>query len=211
MTKKEWLHHRYEDAKLAYCALMKCYPLTLDDLDGEIWRVVDEHYHLSNFGRVKSFWKGKAKIRKPKIHTSGYLNIPLFKDGKKKDCYVHRLVAEFFIPNPDAKPEVNHKDNNPFNNYVGNLEWVTSSENKQHSFDIGVAPQGSDRPDAKFTAEQIIYVRNNPDASTTRQLAKQFDVHVRTIRRIQIGQTYKTEGGTIRAKKIIHSDKYSCP
>ena len=59
--------------------------------------------------------------------------------GKWTNAYVHRLVAAAFLPNPDHLPQVNHKDGNTRNNRVENLEWVTASQNRQHSYDIGLA------------------------------------------------------------------------
>ena len=58
-------------------------------------------------------------------------------DGKT--VKVHRLVAKSYIPNPQNKPEVNHKDGNKQNNHVSNLEWVTSSENGLHSYKLGLS------------------------------------------------------------------------
>ena len=63
--------------------------------------------------------------------------------GHRYNFLVHRLVAETFIPNPDGKPEVNHKDGDRNNNDVSNLEWVTRSENIRHRIDVlGCKPQG---------------------------------------------------------------------
>lgn len=89
----------------------------------EIWKIIDEYpnYMVSNLGRVKSL--GNNKMRKEKIlkcwvKKDGYVQIRLNKYGKGKKYYVHRLVAEAFIPNPNNLPEVNHKDENKENNFV---------------------------------------------------------------------------------------------
>lgn len=117
------------DAKTAYAALMKFYLLTIENLDVKIWRTVPDYedYQVSNFERVKSFKQGKVTICKP-VLVNGYLAVSLYKNNKQKIFTVHRLVAELFIINPENKPQVNHKNGHPLNNYVGNLEWATSSQ-----------------------------------------------------------------------------------
>jgi hypothetical protein len=100
----------------------------------------EHNYMVSNYGNVKSLGKGKStcpiysvekQITKRK-KANGYLQVKLFKDGKRSHIGIHRLVAIAFLPNDKNKKEVNHKDCNKENNNVDNLEWVTSSENKLH-------------------------------------------------------------------------------
>ena len=86
-------------------------------------------YKISNKGRVRS----TGGILTPTDNGKGYLIIGLCKNGKRKNFYIHRLVAEAFIDNPEKKPVVNHKDYNTRNNDVNNLEWVTQKDNINHS------------------------------------------------------------------------------
>ena len=97
-------------------------------------------YQVSNFGQILSLnyrGTGKPKLLKPG-NVKGYLKVSLSKDGKPKTFQIHRLVAEAFIPNPENLPEVNHKDEDKTNNFVGtpendykdgNLEWCTREYN----------------------------------------------------------------------------------
>ena len=87
-------------------------------------------YQVSNLGRVKSFYKNK--VLKPRIKENDYLIVSLYKENKDKKFYIHRLVAETFIDNPNKKEQVNHKDFNKSNNIVENLEWVSKIENLKH-------------------------------------------------------------------------------
>jgi hypothetical protein len=89
-------------------------------------------YQVSNEGNVKSLnynHTGNERILRPADNGHGYLNVFLCKDGKTKTYYLHRLVASAFIENPDNLPQVNHKDENPSNNNVENLEWCTCKQN----------------------------------------------------------------------------------
>lgn len=100
----------------------------------EIWKDVKGYeglYIVSNHGRVKSFMSNK--LLNLQDNGAGYLRVELWKDKTGKKTYVHRMVAEAFLPNPLHKKEVNHKDSNPRNNAVENLEWVSSSENSRHA------------------------------------------------------------------------------
>jgi|694.fasta_scaffold133323_7 hypothetical protein len=108
----------------------------------EEWKIVAEcngRYYVSNYGRVKSFMYFREKFLNGGIVGRGYRKVILVdKLNKPKQFYVHRLVALAFIPNPENKSSVNHKDGNKLNNNVDNLEWMTQQENVQHAWDTGL-------------------------------------------------------------------------
>ena len=117
----------------------------------EIWKDISGYeglYQVSNLGRVKSLEKwvqnhGKLqhhpeKIKKLCIKPNGYLTLQLYKDNKPKNCHVHRLVAEAFLPNPDNKSTVNHINGDKQDNRAANLEWSTYTENNKHAYDTGL-------------------------------------------------------------------------
>ena len=102
----------------------------------EEWRDTEyTGYQVSNLGRVKSFKKyydSNGRIIKPIKMKSGYYEIGLSINGIKYREYIHRLVAKAFIPNPKCYPLINHKDENPANNCVDNLEWCTQKYNMNY-------------------------------------------------------------------------------
>ena len=109
-------------------------------------RGYEEQYVVDGFGRVygvdrtttvldngRIYEKPIAgKQMKQSLQTKGYKTVTLTKDGKTKTVYVHRIVAEAFIENPENLPMVNHKDEDKTNNFVGNLEWCTASYNRTY-------------------------------------------------------------------------------
>lgn len=89
-------------------------------------------YEVSDLGRVRSLnynHTGVAKILNPRKNRGGYLLVALFKDGKRNDMQVHRLVAQAFIPNPLNLDTVNHRDEGKTNNAASNLEWMSLADN----------------------------------------------------------------------------------
>ena len=162
-----------------------------------LWRL----FQVSNFGRVKSFYRGKKLILKPSLHEKGYLRVVLYTNGKNKIFRIHRLVAQLFIPNPENKPEINHVDGNKLNNFAENLEWVTHAENMGHAAAVGLNKTGAQHPLAKLTDEQVKSIRNNPSGLSIRQLAKLFGVDPTVISEVQCGKSYKKSGGSIRKSK----------
>ena len=97
----------------------------------ENWKPIDgfEDYAVSNLGKVKSLKYGRERILKPMKNREGYLQVQLWKNGKRKMFKVHRLVATAFIPNPMDLPEINHRNEDKANNIVGNLEFCSRRYN----------------------------------------------------------------------------------
>lgn len=98
----------------------------------EIWKDIkgyEELYQVSDLGRVRSFKSGKWQTLKNRLTPRGYYLVTLYKDGKATNKWVHKLVAQAFIPNPDNLPQVNHKDEDKLNNAASNLEWCTAKYN----------------------------------------------------------------------------------
>lgn len=110
----------------------------------EIWKDISEYkglYQISNFGRVKSLkrkvYAGRGRMRYQyekilsdnKTNGNGYKVVSLFKENVGKNHYIHRLVAEAFLNNPQNYNYVNHKDQNTFNNIYSNLEWCSQQYN----------------------------------------------------------------------------------
>jgi hypothetical protein len=98
-----------------------------------------EDYLIGSDGYVFSLKNGSLIKMKARMSGSGYLFVSLYKNGKYKNLYIHRLVASHFIKNPLNKPEVNHKNGIKTDNRVKNLEWCTSGENKKHAFKNGLS------------------------------------------------------------------------
>lgn len=102
----------------------------------EEWKPIKGlHYEVSSFGNIRNSESHKLISQFDK-NGEGYIRVNLFSNGKKKRYFIHRLVAETFIPNPENKPQVNHKDGNKQNNELSNLEWVTCSENGLHYYHV---------------------------------------------------------------------------
>ncbi|MCD1628455.1 HNH endonuclease signature motif containing protein [Marinobacter shengliensis] len=143
------------------------------------------------------------------LNNRGYLSVVV----RRKTHMLHRLVAQAFIPNPEGKPFVNHKDGNKLNNHVDNLEWCTAAENNQHARATGLHKQARGhkvqyqsaatkqkalsnlKDKSKLTPDDVRYVRQvhvprSKEYSAT-ALAERFGTSVAAMSKIVRGESYK--------------------
>ena len=172
------------------------------DKSGNILKL--EHYlkYRNGYRRIPE------QIIKWRCDGNGYPYTRLYYDtGKFIQKHIHRLVAEIFIPNPENKPTVNHKDGNKLNNNVNNLEWCTYQENIRHAYKLGLnkstlgkIPYNSNRLKSVYKMDMdgnILYKFN-----TMEEAAKDIGVSYKYIYRVCRGEIYKAKG--FRYKYVDH-------
>lgn len=130
--------------------------------------------------QLGEFMSTEGVSKKPTLVNNGYLTIGF----GGKNHLAHRLVAKAFIPNPDNLPVVNHKDGDKTNNSVNNLEWCTHSYNRYHAASLGLGNVGERHNRGKFTAWEVLYIRNLEGYKSSGAVAKMFGVCKSSIQRI---------------------------
>ena len=173
----------------------------------EFWKIIEgfPNYLISNKGNIKSV----KTLKNVKLFTKddGYVSYTLRLNNKGYYKYVHRLVAEAFVPNPNNKGQVNHKNGIKNDNRAENLEWVTPAENIRHAIDTGLLKykkkeesikkskhsKGEDVNGSKLNAEKVIEIRVLWESGDYKkvQLAKMFNVNESTIRDVITRRQWK--------------------
>lgn len=161
----------------AFCTLVLLNIQCMDESTKEIWKDaagLEETHLVSNLGRIKSksrpqkHYTGSIFIKPERLLKiragtafNGYTSIGLTHPDGSQWCYfLHRIVAETFIDNPDKKPFVNHLNGVKTDNRAINLEWCTRSENGIHAFKIGLqCNKGSNHPRHKLVDADVIRIR----------------------------------------------------
>jgi len=186
-------------------------------MDIEIWKTVKcaPNYKVSNLGRIS---RDDKILNQSKRKSDGRLQKVFTVNKKHVTKKIHRVVAEAFIPNPHNYPQVNHKDCDPTNNCVSNLEWCTREQNTYHALINGRYKQ-------KLTIDKVIEIKRKytPFLYTVKTLAKEYNVSVYVIYRIienktynyikiepnnKIKPNYNTSMGISRYRPVIRMDKY---
>lgn len=142
-------------------------------------------YLITRDGKVIN--KKWHKRVKPQPNGKGYLRVHI----AGKVYFVHRLVAELYVPNPENKPHVNHKDGNKRNNRASNLEWVTNKDNRKHAVINGLQIQGEKCPWAKLTRSDVIFIREHQEIDR-KELSEKFRVSPRTITDVRNRKSWKS-------------------
>ena len=165
-------------------------PLIEEDMvANEQWIDVDEDYSVSNYGRIKHYFKNHYRLISGSIHSDGYVWVTLH----GKQFAVHRLVAKAFHPETYSENlVVNHIDGNKQNNFANNLEWVTQQENIKHARVCNFQPKRVVTYRGKFTVEQREEIKSLWDngEKSKREIAKMYGVSHTCINDI-INDKYK--------------------
>jgi hypothetical protein len=187
----------------------------------EIWKAIEGYegkYQVSNLGRVRSVErkttlcnqhgefqrKEHGRIKSQGMNRKdGYRNVKLYRDGKMRTLYVHRLVAQAFIPNPDNLPEVNHKDEDTTNNRVDNLEWCSSKYNSNYGVGSLVRYQQKSYRVARIDKDGNI-LREYPSLL---EAARQTGEAIRTIRN-QCTKKTKLKSESKKSKLVFYRWKF---
>ena len=144
-----------------------------------------EDYIITKEGKIIN--KKRGNTLKPQLNDKGYLRVSI---GKKLR-FVHRLVAERYIPNPNNLPQVNHKDGNKLNNCVDNLEWTSNKENREHALKNKLHLCGEECSWSKLKEKDVIYILDHYPKATIKELALKFNVNKSTISDIVHNRTWK--------------------
>jgi len=151
-------------------------------------------YSASEDGKVYSHGLRSGWL-KPPVSKNGYIRYRIIDDnGKKRSVYAHQLIALTFLPNPDNKKFVNHKDHDKSNNALNNLEWCTHSENIRHDWEMGTRSRliGEVNPNHIVDANKVTELRNLHSTGTLQKdLAKMFGISQATISQIILRKTWR--------------------
>jgi hypothetical protein len=164
-------------------------------MDFTLWRDVAGYeglYLVSTLGELKSIDRviktkdGKSFFRKGRNITIrknnfGYYETRLYKSGKKKSAFMHRIIAEAFIPNPHDYPQVDHINGDKRDNRICNLRWVSRSQNMKAAYELGLCKN------RRCNRRQVIDTCTNKVYSSMLEAAKANDIPYGTFKSLMYG------------------------
>lgn len=147
-------------------------------------------YRVSNFGNIRN---KHGRLLRPQLNHNKYPRIGLYIDKNTfRHLFVHRLVAEHFIPNPNNLPQVNHMDGIKTNNAVENLEWVTLSENMIHAYENGLSDQGETHYRSALTNDQAKQIYDLAwSGHRPKDIAQKFGILATSVCNIKYKRSWK--------------------
>lgn len=172
-------------------------------MEEEIWKDIKGYeglYQISSFGRVKSLERVTSqnkflseKLKIASLSVQGYFKVTLCKNGKCIQLYIHKLVAENFLDNPENKLQANHIDGIKINNHISNLEWVSPLENMTHARNLGLLNiKGENNHFHSLNESEVLAIRKlYSEGYTSNRLAKMYGVSTTCILLIKSRKTWK--------------------
>ena len=169
----------------------------VESVINEVWKDIEGYegiYKISNTGKVKSLARSgsgacnKDVILKDFNNGKNYRYISLTSNNKRKNHFIHRLIAYHFIPNPENKPHVNHINGIKGDNRLENLEWATLSENMLHAVKTGLLSA----PNSKLNKEIVNEIRQLfKNGLSRKELAIKYKISLANVHRIIHYQLWK--------------------
>lgn len=164
------------------------------------------YYEVSRRGQIRSIERAefvdsvrtgghlrvrKSRLLRSQVGSGGREFVTLQKKGAYRRCTVHRVVGLAFLDNPHNKPEINHKDGNPLNNHVDNLEWCTRQENMDHAIRTGLTRKGEYNGGSKLSSHDVLAIVEQLSLGRTQtKIAEDFGVTNHAIHKIAKGDNW---------------------
>lgn len=159
---------------------------------------VDEE---GNVYSIRTTCSRRRKVLKAYSNGCGYLKVNLYdQEGNCKKKYIHRIVAEAFLPNPLHLKEVNHIDCNKRNNSVSNLEWCDRKSNLQHSYEHGRKRTCENHGSAKLNWLAVHDIRTK--MLSQKQYAEKYHISISNISAIQTNRIWKEGDANVMCKTV---------
>ena len=173
-----------------------------------MWKDIKNYeglYTIDENGNIKN---SKGELRKVNYAKNGYCIIDLYKNNIRKTHFVHRLVAEMFIPNPNNYKVINHKDGDKTNNNINNLEWCTYSHNLVHAINNKLR-RNTYEYQSVLSIEEVREIPKLVEWGLSKsEIARVLKVNISTIKAIFKGYTWFNIGIDFKSMKVHRKNRW---